>query len=48
MQRSILFCSYRAKKIKFGNSESLGLPISPCAMSLEGNSLEIEEDSCVG
>ena len=30
------FCSYRAKKIKFGNSQSLGFPISPCATSLEG------------
>ena len=31
-----IFCSYRQKKIKFGNSESLGFPISPCATSLEG------------
>ena len=30
-----IFCSYRAKKNKFGNSESLGFPISPCATSLE-------------
>ena len=30
------FCSYREKKIKFGNSESLGFSISPCATSLEG------------
>ena len=30
-----MFCSYREKKIKFGNSESLGFLISPCAMSLE-------------
>ena len=29
-------CSYREKKIKFGNSESLGFPISPCATSLQG------------
>ena len=29
------YCSYREKKIKFGNSESLGFPISPCATSLE-------------
>ena len=28
------YCSYREKKIKFGNSESLGFPISPCATSL--------------
>ena len=27
---------WREKKIKFGNSESFGFPISPCAMSLEG------------
>ena len=32
-----IFCSYREKKIKFGNSESLGFPISPCATSLEGD-----------
>ena len=31
-----IFCSYREKKIKFGNSESLGFPISHCATSLEG------------
>ena len=31
-----IFCSYREKKRKFGNSESLGFPISPCATSLEG------------
>ena len=31
-----IFCSYREKKIKFGNSESLGFPISTCATSLEG------------
>ena len=31
-----IFCSYREKKIKLGNSESLGFPISPCAMLLEG------------
>ena len=31
-----IFCSYREKKIKFGNSEGLGSPISPCATSLEG------------
>ena len=31
-----IFCSYREKKIKFGNSESLGFPISPCATSLVG------------
>ena len=31
-----IYCSYREKKIKFGNSESLGFPISPRAMSLEG------------
>ena len=42
-----IFCSYREKKINFGNSESLGFPISPCATSLEGNSLEIERNSCV-
>ena len=30
-----IFCSYREKKIKFWNSESLGFPISPCATSLE-------------
>ena len=29
-------CSYREKKIKFGNSESLGFPNSPFATSLEG------------
>ena len=29
------FCSYREKKIKFGNSESFSFPISPCATSLE-------------
>ena len=34
--KSNIFCSYREKKIKFGNSESLGFPISPCATSLEG------------
>ena len=28
-------CSYREKKRKFGNSESLGFPIGPCATSLE-------------
>ena len=28
-------CSYMEKKIKFGNSESLVFPISPCATSLE-------------
>ena len=31
-----IFCSYRGQKIKFGNSDSLGFPISPCATSLEG------------
>ena len=31
-----IFCSYREKTIKFGNSESLGFPISPFATSLEG------------
>ena len=30
------YCSYRGKKIKVGNSESWGFPISPCATSLEG------------
>ena len=30
-----IFCSYREKKIKFGHSESLGFPISPCATSFE-------------
>ena len=31
-----IFCSYREKKIKLGNSESLGFPVSSCATSLEG------------
>ena len=31
-----IFCSYNEKQIKFGNSESFGFPISPCATSLEG------------
>ena len=31
-----IFCSYREKKIKYGNCENLGFPISPCASSLEG------------
>ena len=31
-----IFSSYREKKIKFGNSENLGFPMSPCATSLEG------------
>ena len=36
MAKINIFCSYWKKKIKFGNSESLGFPISPCATSLEG------------
>ena len=31
-----IFCSYREKKIKPGNSMSLDFPISPCATSLMG------------
>ena len=42
-----IFCIYREKKIKFGNSESLGFPIRPYARLWRGNSLEIEKDSCV-
>ena len=34
--KSNIFRSYWKKKIKFGNSESFGFPISPCATSLEG------------
>ena len=30
-----IFCCYRENQIKFGNSESLGFPISPCATSLD-------------
>ena len=36
MAKINIFCSYREKKIKFGNSESLCFPINPCATSLEG------------
>ena len=37
MQRSIYsVVTGKRKSRKFGNSEILGFPISPCAMSLEG------------
>ena len=42
-----IFSSYREKEIKFGNSENLGFPISPCATSLEGGFPKIEWNSCV-
>ena len=41
------FYSYRGKKIKFGNSESLGFRISPCAPSLEGEFPRNREFLCV-
>ena len=39
-----IFCSYRGMKIKFGNSDSLGYTISPCAMSLEGEFPRIRKE----
>ena len=42
-----IFCSYREKKNKFGNSENLGFPISPCATSLEGEFPRNRKYSCV-